>query len=189
MIGGIKGKPQNSHKGSVLIETSGGISYLINVKDNTLKNIISKKEIYLHTHTIVRNNSIELFGFLTWEEYTCFLLLISVSGIGPKSALNILNNLESQTLLSYIKKGDIDSMVTYKINKKTAQKLIIELQPKIKSDISSQNPLTQDVVNALATLGYSKNTVIEILKNHPMDSASLEKQIQTILRIINKNAP
>ena len=86
MIGTLTGTVRDAGKDAVVVETGGGVGYAVTVSAATKNSILSQKSCTLHTHTAVRKDTIALFGFLEQEEYSAFLLLISVSGVGPKKA-------------------------------------------------------------------------------------------------------
>ena len=182
MIGMLNGKAKDLGKGNVIIETSGGVGYVINVSESVKNTILSQKECTLYTHTAMRKDTIELFGFLENEEYSTFLLLITVNGIGPKKAITILETVPSSSLLSAISKEDSDTLVSYGINKKQAVKIILDLSKKInlqKDDLSS------DTIIALIALGYDKREAVEAIKNIDK-TGPIEEQIQLALRSMRR---
>ena len=108
-----------------------------------------------HTHTAVRKDTIDLFGFLDQEEFSAFLLLLSVSGVGPKKALAVLDAMPVSTLLSAIQREDVDTLVSFGVGKKQAQRMVLDLQKKIELD-GAESGISGDVVFALVALGYDK---------------------------------
>ena len=169
MIGSIKGKIVLKRDKWLILETVG-VGYKINVSPDTLSKI--KKigdETVLWTHTHVREDILDLYGFLNYPELEFFEMLISVSGIGPKGALAILGVTSIETLRKAIGTGDTSYLTKISgIGKKTAEKIIIELRDKVgnkvgeKEGISLQNEL--DTLEALKSLGYSQNESRDALK-------------------------
>lgn len=182
MIGMLNGKAKDLGKGNVIIETSGGVGYVINVSESVKNTILSQKECTLYTHTAMRKDTIELFGFLENEEYSTFLLLITVNGIGPKKAITILETVPSSSLLSAISKEDSDTLVSYGINKKQAVKIILDLSKKINLQKDDQS---SDTIIALIALGYDKREAVEAIKNIDK-TGPIEEQIQLALRSMRR---
>lgn len=169
MIGSIKGKIVLKTEKFLILETAG-VGYKINVSPDTLSKIKKiSDETMLWTHTHVREDALDLYGFLDYPELEFFEMLISVSGIGPKGALAILGVTSIETLRKAISTGDTSYLTKISgIGKKTAEKIIIELRDKVgnkvseKGGISLQNEL--DTLEALKSLGYSQNEAREALK-------------------------
>ena len=182
MIGTVTGKAKDTGKGLVNMETQGGVGYSINVAGMTKENILQKDVCTLFTHTVIRKDTIELFGFLKQEEYSSFLLLITVSGIGPKKALTILETIPTETLLLAIKKGDQETLESFSINKKQAQRIILDLQRKI--TISEDTNIANDVVAALIALGYDKREIMEAVRDTAAHDKTIEEQIQEALKTL-----
>lgn len=166
MIGSIKGKIILKRDKWLILETSG-VGYKINVSPDTLSK--TKKigeEIFLFIHTHVREDVLDLYGFLDYPELEFFEMLISISGIGPKGALVILGVASIETLRKAIGTGDILYLTKISgIGKKTAEKIVIELRDKMgeeKKGSSLQGEL--DAMEALKSLGYSQSEVREALK-------------------------
>ena|SRR3989344_4180016 len=166
MIGSIKGKIILKTNKFLIVETAG-VGYKINVSPDTLSKLKEINEnILLWIHTHVREDTLDLYGFLDQQELEFFEMLINVSGIGPKGALSILGIASIETLKKAIGTGDIAYLTKISgIGKKTAEKIIIELRDKIitsKTGTSLQEEL--DVLEALKSLGYSQGEAREVLK-------------------------
>jgi Holliday junction DNA helicase RuvA len=166
MIGSIRGKIILKTEKFLIVETAG-IGYKINVSPDTISK--AKKlggEIFLFIHTHVREDTLDLYGFLDYPELEFFEMLIGVSGIGPKGALAILGIASIGTLRKAIGIGDISYLTKISgIGRKTAEKIVIELRDKIgeeKGGSSLQGEL--DALEALKSLGYSQNEAREALK-------------------------
>lgn len=166
MIGSINGKIILRTEKFVIVETAG-VGYKINVSPNVFSK--TKKigdEISLWVHTHVREDSLDLYGFLDRVELEFFEMLINVPGIGPRSALAILGIASIETLRKAIGTGDTSYLTKISgIGRKTAGKIVIELRDKVgeeKGGSSLQGEL--DVLEALKSLGYSQNEAREALK-------------------------
>lgn len=195
MIGSIRGKITLQTDKFIILEASN-IGYKINISGETLNKLthLDKKqqvgEILLWTHTHVREDILDLYGFLEYKELEFFELLLTISGIGPKGALSILNAASTETLMSSIVRGDTGYLTKISgIGKKTAEKMILELKDKISknSDIY-QDKNTQeelDVLEALKSLGYSQNEAREALKQVE-ENLDTSKKIKEALKILSK---
>jgi holliday junction DNA helicase RuvA len=166
MIGSIKGKIIFKTDKFLIIETVG-VGYKINVSPETLSK--AKKlgdEIMLWTHTHVREDVLDLYGFLDREELEFFEMLINISGIGPRSALAILGIASIETLRKAIGMNDISYLTKISgIGKKTAERIVIELRDKIGTGLEGSSLQEElDVLEALKSLGYSQNEAREALK-------------------------
>ncbi len=166
MIGSLKGKTVLKTDKFLIVETAG-----VGYKISTSPDVLSKsgkigEEIFLWIHTHVREDAIDLYGFLARQELEFFEMLINVSGIGPKGALSILGIASIETLRKAISTGDTAYLTKVSgIGKKTAEKIVIELRDKIgeeKSGTSLQGEL--DALEALKSLGYSQNEARDALK-------------------------
>jgi len=184
MIGSIKGKIILKTEKFLLIET-GGVGYKVNVSPDVLSKIKQGQEVFLFIHTHVREDILDLYGFLSQEELEFFEMLINISGIGPRSALAILGIASIDTLHRAIGTGDIGYLTKVSgIGKKTAEKIIIELRDKVgeeKEGASLQGEL--DALEALKSLGYSQNEAREALKKVPAE-ASTNARIKEALKIL-----
>lgn len=161
--------------GEVLLKTTnevvvqaGGVGYRILVPERiatTLGPSGSKAQLY--TYLAVRDDALQLYGFTSWQERDLFSILITVSGIGPKTALGILNQLSQSELVQAVLTENISLLTSVNgIGQKTAQRLIMELkdklshlEPDLSEPVQNQggNEL-QEVVEALVALGYSQIT-------------------------------
>lgn len=189
MIGSIKGKIILKTDKFLIVETTG-VGYKINVSPDSLSKIKKiGEEIFLWIHTRVREDIIDLYGFLDYKELEFFEMLLNVSGIGPRSALAILGIANIDTLKRAISTGDTAYLTKISgIGKKTAEKIIIELRDKIAEKMkaeggggSLQGEL--DVLEALKSLGYSQNEAREALKKISADMDTNTK-IRAALKIL-----
>lgn len=185
MIGSIKGKILLKTDKFLIVETSG-VGYKINVSPDTLAKTQKEKGIFLFVHTHVREDVLDLYGFLNHQELEFFEMLINVSGIGPKGALAILGVTSIETLKKAIGTGDTSYLTKVSgIGKKTAEKIVIELRDKVgeeKSGSSLQGEL--DALEALKSLGYSQNEAREALKK-VMPESNTSVKIKEALKILS----
>jgi len=184
MIGSITGKIKLKTDKFLIVDVSG-VGYKVCISPDTLVRTKLNSDISLFVHTHVREDSIDLYGFLNREEQEFFEMLINVSGIGPKGALSILSIATLETLRKAISTGDTGYLTKVSgIGKKTAEKIVIELRDKVgeeKSGTSLQGEL--DALEALKSLGYSQNEAREALKKVSPD-ANTNTKIREALKIL-----
>lgn len=189
MIGSIKGKIILKTEKFLIVET-GGVGYKISISPDTLSN--TRKlgdEIMLWIHTHVREDILDLYGFLNREELEFFEMLINVSGIGPKGALSILGIASIETLQRAIGTGDTSYLTKISgIGKKTAEKIVIELRDKMTSKMKTGNEGASlqgelDALEALKSLGYSQNEAREALKK-VSSGLNINTKIKEALKIL-----
>ena len=183
MIGILTGQVRDAGKDTIIVETKGGVGYTVTVSASVKSEILSQSECTLYTHTVVRKDTIDLFGFTGQEDYSVFLLLISVSGIGPKKALAVLDAVPIPSLLSAVKKEDVDTLVSFGVGKKQAQRMVLDLQKKVEFD-GDDFSVSDDALVALVALGYDKREVIEAVKGATLTDLSVAEQVQETLRLM-----
>ena len=172
MINHIKGTIEEVNPAYVIIETSGGVGYIINISLATFSQIKDKKEVKLLTHFIVKEDAQVLYGFATEEERELFKLLISVNGIGPNTSRLILSSMGVGEVLNAIATEDVKTIQSVKgIGTKTAQRVVIELKDKAKkaswADATkinvAYNNNKYEALSALVALGFPKNNSEAVL--------------------------
>ncbi|MCR4334431.1 MAG: Holliday junction branch migration protein RuvA [Patescibacteria group bacterium] len=186
MISHVKGKVIHKDLRFVVIDTNG-VGYKIFATIDTINKLKNKVSIW--THLSVRENALDLYGFISIDELSFFELLITISGIGPKTALGILNVASINTIRNAIASGDTSHLTKVSgIGKKNADKIVLELKNKIGSFESDNIPIQQetDAMEALISLGYSQSTVREVLKNIPKEITDVGKKIKAGLKILGK---
>jgi holliday junction DNA helicase RuvA len=162
MISYIEGQILFIESNAVVVKTQG-LGYQIYINKRTQENLLEGGIAALFTYTHVREDSLELYGFLDRQEKQIFLLLISVSGIGPKLALAILSAVQASDLIHALLANDINKLLAIPgVGKKTAERLILELKDKaLKIDVSppaEKGPSQKtNLLQALKSLGYSKS--------------------------------
>ncbi|HEY3151825.1 MAG TPA: Holliday junction branch migration protein RuvA [Candidatus Binatia bacterium] len=193
VIAQISGTLAQKVPGEIVVDVVG-VGYQIFIPLNVfyrLPDIGAPVSLQIHTH--VRDDALQLFGFQDLAEKQIFLLLISVSGIGPKLAVNILSGIPAEELARALRVGDQARLVAIPgVGRKLAERMIVELKDKLatlsaagvespKPEIGSQ--VMQDAVSALVNLGYKRpeaeKTVREVLKS---GDRSLENVLKDTLR-------
>ncbi len=190
MIASLKGIVASKKPEGIIVEV-GGIGYQVSVPLCSLSNIPEQGgEIFLHTYTHVREDALQLYGFLTEDERKIFVTLLGINGIGPKLALAILSGMPVQRFMEAVINEDISLITTIPgLGKKTASRLILELREKLPrvSDISKDHRVN-DAVSALVNLGYkrhlSEKAVETVIKN---GASSVEDIIRESLRYLTGN--
>ncbi len=186
MIGSIKGKIILKTDKFLIVET-GGIGYKVSVSPDTLSKAGKmESEIFLWIHTHVREDALDLYGFLGQEELEFFEMLINVSGIGPKGALSILGITSIETLRKAISIGDTSYLTKISgIGRKTAEKIVIELRDKIGTELEGSSLQVElDALEALKSLGYSGIEAREVLKKVSPD-ANTNTKIREALKLLS----
>lgn len=163
--GGIK-----ISKPTELIVMAGGVGYQVFISLTTYESVAGKEAASLFIHTIVREDAINLYGFAELEEKELFELLISVSGVGPKSALSMLSGIRAGELKRAIGLGDISRLTTVPgVGKKTAERLVLELRNKIDSlTVTIQEsafPVRAEAIAALTALGYNQRVAEKAIRD------------------------
>ncbi len=189
MIAQLEGKIAGI-KGNSVILMVGGVGYQVFVSAYTLGKLAGQDQVLLHIHTHVREDQLALYGFLNEEELIMFELLISISGIGPKVALSILSIADVKTIRTAIVNKDPSILTRVSgVGKKTAERVIVELQNKVDSvGIEDQASALagQDAIEALTSLGYSVTEAREALKLVPADITDVGKRIRQALKNLGK---
>ena len=193
MISFIIGKIDSIEKNSVILNNNG-IGYEIRVSDSTINKIISlgkNENLKLYTFMSVKEDSICLYGFLSLSQLKTFNQLIKVSGIGPKAAMNILSNMDEESVLLAIASEDINSLSKIPgIGKKTAQRLILELKDKINISSSDKNYVENDecadAIEALCSVGYQRAQILKIVMEMKTEGMKAQDIIKQVLKLFAK---
>lgn len=165
MIAFIKGKVISYNMDSVIIENHG-IGYRIYMPNPS--NLILNEETLIYTYQQFREDAQILFGFQKLEDHDLFVRLISVKGIGPKIAMNVLSAASSDTIISAIETGDATALKRLPgIGAKAASQIVLDLKGKLveaDKEEKAVNQNLQDAIEALKTLGYRNNEIHSIMK-------------------------
>lgn len=184
MISFLSGKIQSKHKKNIVLNVNG-VGYLVHVPRNFLEKLVEGDPCTLSIHTHVREDELSLFGFGTKEEWQFFQLLLKVSGVGPKSALEIINAPLAKLRHAIAKKESAFLTQIPGIGTKTAERIIIDLQGKVKEELMEEDSSTtgrEDIVQALVALGYHRHHVLEGLKKVPLELSDEESIIKYFLK-------
>ena len=163
MIGRLTGRLASKAPDHVLLEV-GGVGYLVHIPLSTFYDLPEQESpasLWIHTH--VREDALALFGFLTEREKSLFLLLLGVTGIGPRVALTVLSGMPPTELVEALRNKDARKLVAVPgVGKKTADRMVLELADKV-ANLAPETPAGEtaavaadDVVSALVNLGYRR---------------------------------
>ncbi|OGZ33600.1 MAG: Holliday junction DNA helicase RuvA [Candidatus Portnoybacteria bacterium RBG_19FT_COMBO_36_7] len=190
MISSLEGKIALKSEKYAVIETNG-IGFRVNLSEKTLSKIPQiGASVKLFTYLSVKENGWDLFGFLTFDELELFELLISIPGIGPKTASNILALASVEDLQEAIVLGDETILARVSgIGKKVAQKIVLELKSKVKKLSKGEGSGIAgdiEVIDALVNLGYKVYEVREVLQKLPENIKGLENRVKETLKRLGK---
>ncbi|NIP29897.1 MAG: Holliday junction branch migration protein RuvA [Candidatus Dadabacteria bacterium] len=170
MISLLRGNIVYKSLGSVIIDVNG-VGYGVTLPLSIFYRLDDSLDVTeLKIYTYVKENVLELYGFLTDTEKSVFIRLLSISGIGPKAATNILSNVTAEELVNLIKSGDLIKKKIPGVGPKTATRIVNELKDKLgdietTDEVSKGYSLLDDVVSALLNLGYTKFEIDNNLKS------------------------
>ena len=200
MIAFVSGILDMKLNGYIVINV-GGVGYKVFMSEiaiDALGTIGDKVKVYTHHH--VREDDISLYGFLTMEELNMFELLISVSGVGAKSALSILANIEPSSFALAVITNDTSKLVKIPgVGAKTAARIVLELKDKLKNqDMADkkESVVKKDVVNkekldeavsALQVLGYNRRDIEKVFEKIDLSNLTLEDMIKQGLKYLSRN--
>ena len=190
MISYISGVVEEIEKDKVVVDNNG-IGYGIFASQSTLEQIGIGEQVKIYTYFSVREDAMQLYGFLSRQELQLFKLLIGVSGVGPKGGLAILSTCPGDSLSMAVLADDAKAISKAPgIGAKTAQKIIIELKDKIEGETISK-PMTKasgvvgDAVEALTALGYSQTMAYQAIKSiENVDGMDVEEILKKALKNI-----
>ena len=198
MIALVRGTLAYKSTDHVIIDV-GGVGYRLFIPLSTFYSLPETGEASLYTHTHVREDALLLYGFLTLEEKDLFGILIGISGVGPKLAVNILSHIPVADLKIAIAAGDVKRLSGLPgIGKKTAERLVLELKDKVgpidvtlaTTDASSQTgqssgDLINDVISALVNLGYKDSQARKVLENMELaPGVPMENVLKGALKVL-----
>ena len=198
MIAQLRGKLIHKSPEYSIIDV-GGVGYRVFTPFSTFYELPDiENQVTLHTYTNVREDALQLFGFLTTEEKEMFQLLLGVSGIGPKLAVNILSGITPEELRSALLNGNLLRLTAIPgIGKKTAERMVLELKDKALKlhkekpgvqtiPVATGDEVLEDAVSALLNLGYKRpqaEGALDIVKkDNP--ASDIEEMIKGALKIL-----
>jgi Holliday junction DNA helicase RuvA len=195
MIAYLNGKIINK-SGNYIILRAGSIGYKVFINDKLFYGLNSGDEVEVYTHQYVREDSLDLYGFESLDQLDFFEVLLSISGIGPKSALKATSIARVDEFKEYISRGDSALLQQVPgIGKKTAEKVVVELRDKVgflsqrskdskDSSGKNENNITSDEIDALIALGYSMVQAREALREVDPNIKDSSQRIREALKII-----
>lgn len=191
MFAHLNGKLVEKNPTNIIVECNG-VGYLVLISLNTFSALPSSESVKVFTKLIVREDAQILYGFASTEERTMFEQLISVSGIGPNTAMIMLSSLVPDEIAHAIQSEDVKTIQSIKgIGVKTAQRVIVDLKDKmLKLSFSSENMFTQnntnrfDALTALVSLGFDKKSAEKAIEKVSSGEDSVEKLIKEALKIL-----
>lgn len=191
MIASLSGTVRHKDLHHLILDISG-VGYKVHVTTDTALDALPGQPLFLWIHTVVREDALNLFGFADREHLELFELLITVSGIGPKTALGILN-VASPTMLRQAVANDDTSYLTKVsgIGKKNAEKIVLELRDKLvtTADDHSRDLRSEgDAMEALLSLGYAERDAREALKKIPKEVTGTAERVKAALKNLSTNA-
>lgn len=198
MIGYIRGKIAGVFEDFCFVET-GGIGYRVYISDRDRQELRMGEEAKLLTHLAVREDAFTLYGFLSQETYELFLLLISISKIGPKVAMGILSSAKPEQFSLAVRNKDITALTKLPgIGKKTAERLVLELKDKVGSfggeeigvgsviSLGAEEGIAAEAIAALHALGYEPEEVRSIALRLAETAATPQALIGAVLRELGR---
>lgn len=194
MIAYLRGSLELKSEEYIIIEVQG-IGYKVYMSKKSIDSLPDEGAVRVYTYLKVREDDVSLFGFCTNEELHMFELLISVGGIGAKSAINILSSITPSRFALAVITNDVNSLKKLQgIGQKTAQRIILELKDKIKTeeaisareeqDSSMDDEEKEEVIQALQVLGYRRYEINKVLAK--VKSSTLEDKIKEALQYLAK---
>jgi Holliday junction DNA helicase RuvA len=189
MIGRLTGIIGTSRQSTLIVDV-GGVGYAVHVAPRELRTLHTGTKAMLCIHTHVREDALDLYGFSDPDDLSLFELLLTVSGIGPKTGLSIIDR-GSAAVKRAVQSADTEFFTTIpRLGKKNAQKIIIELKNKLGGlkdvDLSGdEESETKQIVNALSAMGFERHDIIDTLQHLNPDD-TLEQKIRTSLKSLGK---
>ena len=199
MISYIKGRLEIKSKDYIVVDV-GGIGYKIFMSETAINELEKETEVKVFTYMRVREDDISLYGFLNNEELVTFELLISVGGVGAKSAITILSNITPSKFALAVITNDVNTLKKLPgIGAKTAGRIILELKDKMKTEQSIEENKNEeikeaivldnkanDAVEALCVLGYTRKDVEKVLSNIDTNKLKVEEIIKQGLKYLGR---
>ena len=192
MISLIQGKIISNNGSEAIVLTAGGVGYRVMVSPAAAKKCTVGAEATIETYLVVREDALDLFGFGSTAEKGLFKNFLTVSGVGPKTALHLLLLGSVEEISMAIGRGDIDYLTKVSgIGKKTAERIVVELREKVVRGRSEESdgsmPISDalsDVVDALITLGYSSQEARDAARKLNAAGKTSEQLLREALRNI-----
>lgn len=194
MIALIQGKVVNSSGQEVAILTNSGLGYNVLVSPSASQICVLGAEVSLETHLVVKEDALDLYGFVSGSEKKLFKNFVSVSGVGPKTAMHLFSLGSVEEIVLAVGRGDTDFLTKVSgIGKKTAERIVVELREKMQKDQTAYGKISlsenvsssvNDALEGLITLGYTPLQARETLKKIETENKTSEQLLKEALRII-----
>jgi Holliday junction DNA helicase RuvA len=191
MISIIEGTLLRKHENELVVMTAGGVGYRILGSPSTLQKGAVGEKITLETYLSIKEDRHDLFGFGSSAERELFKNFLTVSGVGPKTALHLLELGSVEEITLAIGRSDVDYLTKVSgIGKKTAERIVVELKGKVAKGMSDAGitihtgDVMSDVIDALVTLGYSALQARDVIKKIDSSGKSSEQMLREALQQI-----
>jgi Holliday junction DNA helicase RuvA len=189
MISSLHGTIMKTDSRHIVMEVSN-IGYKVFVTADTIHTLKIGSEISIFTYLAVRENALDLYGFISERERDIFELLISISGIGPKGAMNVLTAVSGDALVNAVQTGSTSHLIKVSgIGRKTAEKIVLELKDKLGGLAGEETTfgLSSDIdaIEALKMLGYDANEARESLKKIDKTLTDTGAKVKAALKVLN----
>lgn len=185
MIGSLRGHVLEINATSILLEAAG-VGYRVFASPALLGLMKTGEAVFLYIHDHIREESRDLYGFLTAADLSLYEQLLGVSGVGPKVAMTLLATGSADQVRAAIMAGDIAFLTSVPgVGKKTAQKIILDLKGQL-VEASALAPADEEVVQALQALGYSGQQAREVLKTVSVDYQTVSDKLREALRFLSR---
>ena len=190
MIALLCGRIFEKGKDSVVVETSGGVGYLVRMTMLRVAEYHVGQDIKIYTYLKVSDSALDLYGFENTDEKDFFELLMTVSGVGPKSAMNILSLGHMEEIQSAIARSDVKYLTGVQgMGKKTAERLVVELKNKLVESVheshstkTQESGILTDVLEGLMALGYTRDEAKGLVKNIDTEGKTAEQILKLALK-------
>ncbi|MFH0824266.1 MAG: Holliday junction branch migration protein RuvA [Pseudomonadota bacterium] len=198
MIASLRGKITARTVNRVILDV-GGVGYDVIVSLSTLESLPQDGEVFFHVRTLMRENALELYGFISLTEKGLFELLLGVSGIGPRLAMTILSGISPERFRKAVLQGDVTGLTAVPgIGKKSAQRILVDLKEKIQvlpvgdpvlglSD--APGSMEDDLVSTLINLGYKEKDarpVASRVVNMGGEELTISRAVKAALRELTR---
>jgi Holliday junction DNA helicase RuvA len=190
MIAALRGKVLSKGINNVIVDVQG-VGYDVAVSLASLEAIPQDGDVFLHVHTSMRENALELYGFVTQDEKALFEMLLKVAGIGPKTSLIVLSGISPDGFRRAVLESDLHKLTSIPgIGKKSAERIVLELKEKISKmpaggactpGKQTGESLEQDIVSSLLNLGY-KERVAETVAHKVAKEAAPGTPLSTAIK-------
>jgi Holliday junction DNA helicase RuvA len=182
MFAYLRGHLVRKNPTSCVVDVNG-VGYHLSIPLSTYEKIEEGRDHHLHTYLLVKDDKWELYGFFTTEEKDLFESLIGVRGIGGKLAIVILSGLTPVRFWESIRDADVDTLSSVKgVGAKTAKRLILELKDRLIIEEPSVQPVSEDAVLALMSLGYGRAEARRAIQKVNIESDKVEEIIKEALK-------